>query len=120
MNKTLQDRLLKELRENGICNIADANAFLKEYLPKFNKKFHVEPKGNSNLHIPLREDEKIRLSEIFSVQDTRKVRNDYTISFETKTIQLYRDKEGGSIVYRGDMVTTEKHMDGTIHIRNKN
>jgi hypothetical protein len=98
MNGTLQDRLLKELRENDISNIDDANAFLKEYLPKFNRKFRVEPRGASDLHVPLRDDEKERLHEIFSVHTGRKVQNDYTIRFETKIIQLYRDKEGGSLV----------------------
>ena len=120
MNGTLQDRLLKELRENNICNIADANVFLKEYLPKFNAKFRVEARGNSNLHIPLRDDEKERLNQIFSIQKVRKIQNDYTIRFETKIIQLYRDKEGGSLVYKWERVTVEKHMDGTIRVTNKN
>lgn len=121
MNGTLQDRLVKELREANISTIPEANVFLKEiFLPKFNKQFRVEPKGSSNLHIPLRDDERERLWEIFSEQKTRKVQNDYTIRFETKIIQLYRDKQGGSLVYKWDMVTVEKRMDGTLHIGNKN
>ena len=120
MNGTLQDRLLKELRENNISNIADANVFLWEYLPKFNKKFLVDPRENSDLHISLRDDERAHLDQIFCVQETRKVMNDFTIRFESKVIQLYRDKTGWSCVYKGETVTVEKRMDGSIHIRNKN
>jgi hypothetical protein len=32
MNKTLQDRLVKELRLRGICNMEDGNAFLRAYM----------------------------------------------------------------------------------------
>jgi hypothetical protein len=44
MNETLEDRLVKELRENEICDLESANKFLNEYfLSKFNNKFKVEP-----------------------------------------------------------------------------
>lgn len=121
MNATLQDRLVKELREANISDIKEANIFLKEiFLPKFNEKFSLESRGNSDLHIPLRIDEKERLNQIFSVQMTRKVKNDYTISFETKIIQLYRNKEGWSMVYKWEQVTVEKWMDWSLCISNKN
>jgi hypothetical protein len=43
MNGTLEDRLVKELREANICSIEEANIFLQEeFLPKFNEKFKVE------------------------------------------------------------------------------
>ncbi len=59
MNGTLQNRLVKELREANISTIPEANIFLKEvFLPAFNKKFRVEARGSSDLHIPLRDDEK--------------------------------------------------------------
>jgi hypothetical protein len=120
MNGTLQDRLLKELREQNIPTITEANVFLKEFLPKFNQKFRVEARESSNLHIALRDDENGWLDVIFSEQKVRKVQNDYTIRFENKIIQLYRDKEGGSLVYKKEQVTVEKRMNGSIHVLNKN
>lgn len=43
--KTLQDRLIKELRLNNISNISDANEFLEKiFIPKFNARFSVIPK----------------------------------------------------------------------------
>jgi hypothetical protein len=45
MNQTLQDRLVKELRENNISDIDSANKFLNDvFLPKFNKKFMYKAK----------------------------------------------------------------------------
>ena len=96
MNATLQDRLVKELREAGIPHMKptgespsmseildEANRFLDEiFLPKFNTQFRVEPASSSNMHIPLREDEIIHIDEIFTEQKIRKVQNDFTIRFE--------------------------------------
>jgi hypothetical protein len=39
MNRTLQDRLVKDLRLANICTTKDANEFLKNWIPKFNEKF---------------------------------------------------------------------------------
>lgn len=51
MNQTLQDRLVKELREAGIPHTTDvkealqeANLFLRQtFLPAFNAQFMVQP-----------------------------------------------------------------------------
>lgn len=101
MNQTLQDRLVKELREAGIPHtsnieeaLQEANIFLRDiFLPKFNAQFMVEPREPSNLHIDLRADERERLDAIFSEQKQRKVQNDFTVRFEGRIFQLYRNKE---------------------------
>lgn len=83
MNGTLQDRLVKELREAGISSIPEANIFLRDiFLPTFNTQFRVEPASSSDMHIELREDERVSLDEIFTEQKTRKVQNDFTVRFE--------------------------------------
>ncbi len=95
MNSTLQDRLVKELREANISNIDDANKFLEiEFLPKFNRQFSIEPEWKSNLHIELSNDEKNHINQIFSKQSKRKLKNDFTIAFNNKYYQLYRNKDG--------------------------
>jgi hypothetical protein len=38
-NRTLQDRLIKEMRLEGICSIAEANAWLPCFIEHFNQKF---------------------------------------------------------------------------------
>jgi len=50
---TLQDRVVKEMRLRGIRTIEEANCFLEEYLPLYNSRFAVCPKGKDNLHRPV-------------------------------------------------------------------
>ena len=42
---TLQDRLVQEFILNGIKDVDSANDFMKKYIPKFNARFSVIPKG---------------------------------------------------------------------------
>jgi len=118
MFETLQDRLAKELRLAGITTIEEANKFLIEYIPKFNAKFAVAPKRRKNLHNKLNEQIKEKLPQIFSVQDERKVHNDYTIMFKTDYFQL--DREQPTTVYKKDTVIIEEHLDNTIKLGLRN
>jgi hypothetical protein len=42
---TLQDRLVQEFILNEIKDVESANSFMKKYIPKFNARFSVIPKG---------------------------------------------------------------------------
>ncbi len=111
MNGTLQDRLVKELRLAGITTIEEANKFLQEYISKFNAKFAVVPKRKKNLHKTISKQIKEKLPQIFSVQDQRKVHNDYTVMFKTNYFQLNREQP--TTVYKRDTIIVEEHLDGT-------
>lgn len=50
---TLHDRLRVEFNLRGIKDIDSANAFLKEYIPEYNKKFGVKPKDRHTAFIKL-------------------------------------------------------------------
>ncbi|MBU0597457.1 hypothetical protein KKF61_00495, partial [Patescibacteria group bacterium] len=114
--KTLQDRLIKELRLNNISTIKEANRFLEEeFFPKFNAKFMVEPRTKANLHKELTKREKSRLDSIFSGQYKRVVRNDFTIDHKKNCYQL--DKIQPVTICKRDIVTVEERMDQTIQFR---
>jgi len=114
--KTLQDRLIKELRLNNISTIDEANRFLEEeFLPKFNAKFMVEPRTRANLHKELAGREKSKLDSIFSRQYERVVRNDFTINHKKKCYQL--EKNQPATICKRDIVTVEERMDQTIYFR---
>jgi len=117
MNGTLQDRLVKELRLAGIATIEDANKFLIKYIPKFNAKFAVIPKRKKDLHKNLSQTIKSKLPQIFSIQNTRKINNDYTIMFKTQYFQL--DEIQPTTVYKKDTVIVEEHLNGEIKINLK-
>ncbi|MBU0580179.1 MAG: hypothetical protein KKA19_03290 [Candidatus Margulisbacteria bacterium] len=117
MFETLQDRLVKEMRLVGISNIKEANNFLKEYIPKFNAKFAVVPQKNRNLHRKLNRETKKQLTQILSVQNERKVNNDYTVMFKGQYFQL--DEEQPTTVYKKDAVIIEEHLNNSIKINLK-
>lgn len=118
MNETLEDRLVKELREANICNLNEANKFLKEiFLPKFNKRFTVEAIWESDLHIKLSKEELEHIDQIFSKHSVRKLKNDFTIAFNNKHYQLYRNKDWWWPHFnKWDIITVEEHLDWTIHL----
>jgi hypothetical protein len=49
-NRTLQDRLVKELRLADISDMHAGNAFLPKFLERFNEKFALPPAKAENLH----------------------------------------------------------------------
>lgn len=114
MFQTLQDRLVKELRLANISTIKEANLFLKEYIPKFNAQFAVVPHKKKDLHRKLSKETKKKLPQILSIQDTRKVNNDYTIMYKGQYFQL--DEKQPTTVYKRDTVMIEEHIDDTIKI----
>ena len=114
--KTLQDRLIKELRLNNISTIKEANEFLEKiFLPKFNAKFMVVARGKANLHKKLNEQEKNKLDSVFSRQYERVVRNDFTIGHKKNCYQL--EKNQPVTICKQDIITVEERMDNTIHLR---
>lgn len=115
---TLQDRLVKELRLAGIHDREAANIFLKEtYLPDHNKRFTVTPRSEGDAHRPVTDELRARLPSILSVQSKRTVNNDFTIQFKNSWYQLSATQD--TTVFKGDTVTIEERLDGTLHIRLK-
>lgn len=114
--RTLQDRLIKELRLNNISTIDEANKFLeKDFLPRFNAKFMVEARTKANLHKQLTKQEKNKLDSVFSRQYERTIRNDFTIIHNKNWYQLTSDQP--ATICKQDKVMAEDRMDKTTHFR---
>lgn len=114
--KTLQDRLIKEMRLLNISAIEEANLFLKQvFIPQFNKRFSVQPRNESNLHTVLTAKEHKELNNILSRQTKRTVQNDFTFSFNQQWYQL--TKEQPATICKKDEVIVAEHLDHSIHIR---
>jgi len=114
--KTLQDRLIKELRLRNISDIKTANQFLKEeFIPWFNQKYGKEPLKKSNLHRKLTLKERKQLPAILSRQSQRVVQNDFTIRFNNKWYQL--TKEQPVTVRPKEQVLIEERLDASLWIR---
>ena len=80
--KTLQDRLVKELRLANISTLVQANAFLKAYLPKYNARFMVKPFKKTDLHRPV--PKHLNLDEIFCIKEYRSIGNDYSFQWKNR------------------------------------
>lgn len=116
--KTLQDRLIKEMRLKGISTIEEANKyFQEEFIPWFNVRYGKQPLKRGNLHRALSKQERTHLSSIFSRHTERTVQNDYTISFQKQWYQILPTK--GVAICKRDKVVVEEHLDETIKLRRK-
>ena len=71
-NRTLQDRLVKELRLAGISDIDTANDFLPGFMERYNTRFAKVPARPDNLHRSMNI-EPDRLRDIFCFRDQRYV-----------------------------------------------
>lgn len=71
-NRTLQDRLVKELRLAGVSDMAAANAFLPRLIMRHNLRFARAPARSGDLHRPLNQPAS-RLKETLCVRDQRQV-----------------------------------------------
>ena len=110
---TAQDRWVKEMRLAGVTTRAQANALLRsKLLPEFNRRFTVGPARRRNAHRDL--GPKHHLCAILSVQERRRVANDYTVRFFNRCFQLQPPALPG---LRGGRVIVEERLDGAIALR---
>ncbi len=117
--QTLQDRLVKEMRLQGISTLSGANQFLKDiFIPWFNDRFGRVPASAVDVHRPLAHMLREDLAHIFSSHHTRRVNNDFTIQFHNVWHQLQEIQP--TTIFKNDRVVVEQHLDGTLCIRKGN
>jgi transposase len=107
---TLQDRLVKEMRLRGIQTIQEGNAFLRQYLPAYNRRFAVRPVNPNDLHRPLLKG--LDLNSILCIKINRTLRNDFTVAYNRKLYQI-EDKT------RASKVMIQEHLDGSMKITDR-
>lgn len=87
MNKTLQDRLVKEMRLQGVSGINAGNAFLPGFLEQLNRKYTVRPASAVDLHrLELPTEDALNL--IFSVQSVRKLSKSLELQYQNVVYQV--------------------------------
>lgn len=85
-NGVLQDRLIKELREQGISSIAEGNAYLETFRKAYNNKFGKIPGSSVNAHRELPQG--LPLDDILLSCEERKVAKDLSFSFGGEIYQI--------------------------------
>jgi transposase len=100
-NRTLQDRLVKELRLAEISDMAAGNVFLPEFMEQYNEKFSVPAAKAENMHRRLNV-QAPRLAEILCHREQRHVGQQLTLAYDRRQIILERsdlaDKLAGQYV----------------------
>lgn len=113
-NRTLQDRLVKELRLNKISRIEEANAFLPTFIEDYNRRFAVVPKDPSNAHSPLEQN----LDLIFTIREFRYLSKNLTFQYKNILYQIRTDREIYAL--RKAKVTVREKKEGSIEVVYKN
>ncbi|MBA8840426.1 ISNCY family transposase [Ochrobactrum sp. RH2CCR150] len=114
MNRTLQDRLVKELRLSGIDSMEAGNAFLPGFIEEYNARFAIVPARSDDLHRPLNLAQD-RLTDILCKREQRYVGSQLTFSFERKRIMLEESTVTRGLV--GRYVETYTYADGRLDVR---
>lgn len=112
VNRTLQGRLVNELRVAGIRTIEAANAYLRErYLPQHNAAFRRTPTDPDNAFVPLGD---VDLDSILCQEDARVVAPDNTVVVGEHLLQI--DRQPGRRTCAGLRVLVRQHLDGRLTI----
>jgi transposase len=88
-NRTLQDRLVKELRLAGISDMDSGNTFLPRFVERFNERFAIRAAKPDNLHRALNIVPS-RLNDILCHREQRHVGQQLTFHYDRKQIILDR------------------------------
>lgn len=84
--RTLQDRLVKELRLGKANTMEQANKVLEGYLIEHNRRYLVEPARNANLH--RRSPSAQELDNMLCKKDDHPLRKDFTVVHDKKLYQI--------------------------------
>jgi transposase len=86
---THQDRLVKKLRRHGIAGVDAANAFLEaEYWADHNRRFAQAPASADDFHVAVPRG--VRLDQVFRLEETRTVSNDWVVRYDNRYLQIER------------------------------
>lgn len=114
VNRTFQDRLVKELQLRGITTIVKANAYLEQtFLPTLNRLIHKPPACGANLHqqVPGH----VTLENVLCRIDTRTVGQDWCVTCGGRILQI--PKQHQALALAGKKIAVLQRADGTRQLR---
>ena len=107
---TCQDRLVTELRLAGAADREGANRVLARFLPRYNRRFGIEPTDPEPAWRPLPVD--VELDAVLAFRYRRVVANDHTIRVGGIVLDLPRFAGGHG--YAGRRVEVSLRLDGRL------
>ncbi|GIW50680.1 MAG: transposase [Gemmatimonadales bacterium] len=108
--KTLQDRLIKEMRIRGISTLKEANRFLEEeFIGFWNERFSVAPLLALDAHRPL--NPSTDLLALFAETEERVIRSDFSLRYRNHHFQIQAQEADPAMP--NSRLTIERRLDGT-------
>ena len=108
LNRTLQGRLINELRLAGITTLEAANAYLRDqFIPDYQTQFTHPPADPASAFVPLGP---VDLDALLTEDEERLVGRDNVVVFEDVALQLA--KQPGRRSCAGLRVTVRRHLSG--------
>lgn len=115
-NKTLQDRLVKELRLQDISTIEEANAYLPTFIEDYNRRFAVTPQNPTNAHRTLLKTHD--LEQIFTIKQERHLSKNLTLQYKNVIYQITSDKQRYALRKAKVIVTENERKEVRIFYKN--
>lgn len=115
-NQTLQDRLIKEMRLEGISCIETAQSFAPRFIAIWNARFAVEPRDKADAHRPWSQTAEA-LDAALARQEERVLSKALTFS-TSGTLYCVKTKDAG-IALRGARVTLRHFLNGALTVTYK-
>jgi len=112
-HKTLQDRLVKELRLVGACTLAEGNALLLAFMTDYNTRFAKPPANKKDLYRPVRAGD--GLEDAFAWKEERRLSQALTLQYD-KVIFILEPSQAAKAAI-GKYVTVFDYPDGRLSIR---
>lgn len=111
--RTLQDRLISELRLNGLTTLGGANNYLwEEFIPKWNRRFGHSARQGGSCYRPVPAG--LRLDDALCLKHQRSVYKDNTISYDAQKYQILPDRYRAN--YSRVKVEVRQHLNGKITV----
>ena len=114
-NKTLQDRLVKELRLAGVSTMEAGNAFVPGFVADFNARFAKPPANSKDLHRPMTDRDD--LEDAFTWRAERTLSQSLTLQYDKVMFILDPTEEAQDAI--GKRVTVVDFPDGRLALRYK-
>ena len=113
-NRTLQDRLVKELRMASISDMDAGNLFLPNFMEQFNNKFAVPAARVENMHRRLNV-QASRLADILCHREQRHASQQLSLAYDRRQIILERSEVADKLA--GQYVEVYDFSDRPLEVR---
>ena len=112
-NQTLQDRLVKEMRLEGISTMEQAQAYAPSFIAFWNRRFAIDPREGSSAHRPWTETVEA-LDLALASRDQRVLTKALTFRWEGGLYCVKTERGGTSM--RGGKIEVLHYLDGRVRV----